>query len=132
MEKKCRYKHSDIWLYVQNRMSREEETEFQYHLMHCRVCCEDLAHTRCMIRAIGKKQQRVPSFRGWIIAASLTCLASGTAAYWYHQAAGGDADAVSPGNVYEWRIDPPVVHDSRDSVAVVRDSCLNDSGLRDE
>ena len=41
--KKCEYKRSDCWLYIQNRMSREEETEFQRHLLSCEECREDMA-----------------------------------------------------------------------------------------
>ena len=52
MKEQCGYKHSDIWLYVQNRMSREEETEFQQHLLHCEKCKEELVRLRLMVHSI--------------------------------------------------------------------------------
>lgn len=67
MEKKCKYKRSDAWLYVQNRMSREEEAEFQLHLLHCEACREELARFRQMVRSMGEKERRTISFRGWIM-----------------------------------------------------------------
>ena len=55
MKEQCGYKHSDIWLYVQNRMSRRRKRKFQQHLLHCEKCREELVRLRLMVHSIGKK-----------------------------------------------------------------------------
>lgn len=112
--KKCEYKRSDCWLYIQNRMSREEETEFQRHLLSCEECREDLAQLRLMVHSIGRKERRTISFRIWIVAASAACIlmGGGTCYYFFTQ----KEDRFSPGNTHELKIHPPVRHDDRDSI----------------
>jgi hypothetical protein len=56
MEKKCGYKRADVWLYIQNRMGREEETEFQHHLLTCDDCKEELV--RLYRPFSGKKKEK--------------------------------------------------------------------------
>lgn len=115
MKKECGYKRSDVWMYVQNRMSREEETEFQQHLMHCDDCREELAQLRLMVRSLGKKERRFPAFRVWMIAASVACIVMGGGAYW-HYFVQGEGGAV-PGGSNSLKINPPGRHDDHDSIA---------------
>lgn len=102
-------------MYVQNRMSREEETEFQQHLMHCDDCREELAQLRLMVRSLGKKERRFPAFRVWMIAASVACIVMGGGAYW-HYFVRGDGGEV-PGGPNSLKINPPGRHDDHDSIA---------------
>lgn len=115
MKKECGYKRSDVWMYVQNRMSREEETEFQQHLMHCDDCREELAQLRLMVRSLGKKERRFPAFRVWMIAASVACIVMGGGAYW-HYFVRGDGGEVT-GGPNSLKINPPGRHDDHDSIA---------------
>ena len=112
--KKCEYKRSDCWLSIQNRMSREEETEFQQHLLSCEECREELAQLRLMVHSIGKKERRTISFRIWIVAASAACIlmGGGTCYYFFTQ----KGDRFSPGNTHELKIHPPVMRNDRDSI----------------
>ena len=126
MEKKCKYKRSDAWLYVQNRMSREEEAEFQLHLWHCEACREELARFRQMVRSMGEKERRTISFRGWIMAASITCLIVGGGAYWYHRTADNGSGELTPGGVHDVNVKPPVLRNGMDSVAP-QDSIAGDT-----
>lgn len=126
MEKSCKYKRSDAWLYVQNRMSREEEAEFQLHLLHCDGCREELARYRQMVRSMGEKERRVLSFRGWIMAASITCLIVGGGSYWYHRTAGNGGAELTPGGVHDVNVKPPVLRNGTDSVAP-QDSIAGDT-----
>ncbi|WP_294608394.1 zf-HC2 domain-containing protein [uncultured Bacteroides sp.] len=115
MKKQCGYKHSDIWLYIQNRMSREEETEFQQHLLNCEECGKELVRLRLMVQSIGKKERRNIPFRIWMVAASVTCiLMGGGACYYFLTQRGG---TFSPGDSHELKINPPILHNNRDSIA---------------
>ncbi len=38
MNKDCRYKKADLHCYIYNEMTRDKESVFQYHLMHCKMC----------------------------------------------------------------------------------------------
>lgn len=116
MGKKCGYKRSDNWLYVRNQMSREEETEFQRHLLHCEDCRDELARLRLMIRSIGKKEQRAASFRVWMIAASIACILVGGGAYWHYWAF-HEGSSLSPSDIHELRMNLPVLHHRKDSIA---------------
>lgn len=124
MRQKHGYKRSDIWLYVQNRMSREEETAFQQHLLHCQDCRDELARLRLMVHAIRKKERRVASFRVWLIAASIACVVVGSGVY-YWGTTGGE-DIFMPGGTHELKVNPPVLYDDKDSVAP-QDSILEDT-----
>ena len=84
MKKKCGYTHADVRLYLQNRMIREEETEFQQHLQNCENCREELIVLRRITRSISKKERRTVSFRTWMITASLACLIIGEGFYCYY------------------------------------------------
>ncbi len=114
MKKKCEYKRSDCWLYIQNRMSREEETEFQQHLLRCEECREELVQLRLMVHSIGKKERRTIPFRIWIVAVSAACVLMGGGTYYYFFTQRGDR--LSPGNTHELKIHPPVRHADRDSI----------------
>lgn len=66
----CKYKKSDLVRYLQNRMTRSEECEFQKHLIHCESCTKELKKLRyCMARL--KKESS--SKKRWIIAAAIAC-----------------------------------------------------------
>lgn len=114
MKEQCGYKHSDVWLYVQNRMSREEETEFQQHLLHCEECREELARLRLMVHSIGKKERRNVSFRIWVVAASVVCMMMGGGAYYYFFTHKGGR--FSPGGSHELKINPPALYNDKDSI----------------
>lgn len=116
MGKRCGYRRSEIWLYVRNRMSREEETEFQRHLLHCENCRDELVRLRQMIRSIGKKERRVASFRVWMIAASIACILVGGGVYWHYWAF-QEGSNLSPGEIHELKINPPVLRHGKDSIA---------------
>ena len=114
MDKQCRYKRSDIWKYVQNRMSREDESEFQMHLLECNECRDELAKLRVLVHSIGKKEQRGFTLRFWVVAASVTCvLAGGT--YWYYSTAWQNGSS-SPVNLPQLKINPPILHNEADSI----------------
>ncbi len=115
MKKKCGYTHADVRLYIQNRMSREEETEFQQHLQNCENCREELIVLRRITRSIGKKERRTVSFRTWMIAASLACLIIGEGFYCYYLIKGENTRS-SPGDSQEFKINPPALHLHKDSI----------------
>lgn len=115
MKKQCEYKHSDIWLYIQNRMSQEEETEFQQHLLNCEECREELSRLRLMVHSIGKKERWNTSFRIWMVAASVACVLMGGGACYYFFIQ--KEKAFSPGNSHGLKINPPILHNNRDSIA---------------
>ena len=114
MKEQCGYKHSDIWLYVQNRMSREEETEFQQHLLHCEKCKEELVRLRLMVHSIGKKERRNVSFRIWIVAASVACVLMGGGTYYYLFTQRGEQ--FPPDGSHEMKMNPPVLYNDKDSI----------------
>lgn len=116
MAKSCGYKRSEVWLYVQNRMSREEETAFQQHMLHCTDCRDELARLRLMIHSIGKREKRALSFRVWMMAASITCIVVGGGIYWYHLALQQGSN-LSPNGIHELKTNPPILHNEKDSVA---------------
>lgn len=115
MKKQCEYKHSDIWLYIQNRMSQEEETEFQQHLLNCEECREELSRLRLMVHSIGKKERWNTSFRIWMVAASVACVLMGGGACYYFFIQ--KEEAFSPGNSHGLKINPLILHNNRDSIA---------------
>lgn len=115
MNRQCGYKHSDIWLYIQNRMSREEETEFQQHLLTCEECVGELAQLRRVIRSIGKKERRIIPFRTWMLVASVACILMGGGAYYYFNNHSGGA--FQPGISPKLKMRPPVLHNDKDSIA---------------
>ena len=117
MEKNCKYKRSDAWLYVQNRMSREEEAEFQLHLLHCNGCREELTRFRQMVRSMGEKERRTISFRGWMIAASIVCLIVGGGAYWHYWTTNKGMDDSLPGGSHKLKMKSPVLRNDKDSIA---------------
>lgn len=114
-EKKCGYKRSDVLLYIQNRMSREEETEFQQHLLQCKECCDDLAQLRSIMHAIGKKERSPRIFHVWMVAASVACILLGGGAYWHYRLSSQESISLPEGN-HELKINPPVMRNDRDSI----------------
>lgn len=127
MEKKCGYKRSDIWLYIQNRMSREEETVFQHHLLQCDGCRKELAQVRQVIFSIRRKEKKSVSFRNWMIAASVACVLAGGSAYWLHRSSLPDSPSLpeEPGQP-RLKINPPALHQDKDSI-VSGDSASTDT-----
>lgn len=116
MEKKCRYKRTDVWIYVQNRMSREEEAEFQLHLLHCDQCRDELARLRRMVRSMEEKERRKITLKTWIMAASITCVIVGGGAYWYQWSVNNGSGEHSSGDMQDMNIKPPVLRNGVDSV----------------
>lgn len=116
MAKSCGYKRSEVWLYVQNRMSRKEETAFQQHLLHCMDCRDELVRLRLMIHSIGKRERRILSLRAWMVAASITCIVVGGGVYWHHLAI-QEGSNFSPAGAHELKTNPPVLHNDKDSIA---------------
>lgn len=114
-EKKCGYKRSDVLLYIQNRMSREEETEFQQHLLQCEECRDELAQLRSIVHAIGKKEHSPRTFHVWMVAASVACILLGGGAYWYYRLSSQESISL-PGGNHELKINPPVMRNDRDSI----------------
>lgn len=113
MEKQCNYKRSDVWQYVQNRMSREEETEFQRHLCTCDTCRKELEHWRGMVRSMEKKERRLMP-RVWIIAATVACLIVGGGIY--HYFAVDNEGVLVPGKPSILPVHPPVLRQGVDSM----------------
>lgn len=116
MAKSCRYKRSEVWLYVQSRMSREEETAFQQHLLHCMDCRDELVRLRLMIHSIGKRERHILSLRSWMVAASITCIVVGGGVYWYHVTI-QEGSNLSPAGTHELKTNPPVLYNDKDSIA---------------
>lgn len=116
MERKCGYKRSDVWLYIQNRMSREEEAEFQLHLLHCKECRAELEQLRSIVHSIDKKERRGVSFRVWMLAASVACIMIGGGLYWNYYS-GLQQDVSLPDVNHEFEVNPPVLHNDYDSIA---------------
>lgn len=115
MKRQCGYRHSDVRLYIQNRMSMEEETAFQHHLLNCEACSEELAQLRCMIHSIGKKERRILPFRIWMLAASVACILMGGGAYCYFNSQAGRT--LQPGGSDGLKLNPPVLRNDKDSIA---------------
>ncbi|MEG1546705.1 MAG: zf-HC2 domain-containing protein, partial [Bacteroides sp.] len=72
--RKCNYSKLDLARYLQNKMTRDEETEFQKHLITCSDCRDEL---ECMRRAIKEIEQEPGSKKTWIIAAAIACSVAG-------------------------------------------------------
>lgn len=126
MEKKCRYKRSDIWLYIQNRMSREEEAEFQRHLITCDDCKEELLQLRSIILSIQRKERRRTSFRNWMIVASVACILLGGGVYCYYNSIQKGNDFLpTGGEQHHLKINTPVLHNDRDSIASEDSLCTD-------
>lgn len=49
MDRCKEYKEKDLLAYLQNKMSRGETEDFQFHLIGCRVCQDTLKRMRLMI-----------------------------------------------------------------------------------
>lgn len=43
------YREKDLLAYLKNKMSRRETEDFQFHLIHCKVCQDTLKRMRLMI-----------------------------------------------------------------------------------
>lgn len=115
MKKQCGYRHSDVRLYIQNRMSMDEETAFQHHLLNCQSCSEELAQLRRMIHSIGKKERRILPFRIWMLAASVACILMGGGAYYYYISQMGGT--MQPGGSDGLKLNPPLLRNGMDSIA---------------
>ena len=48
----CKYTTQDIGRYLLNKMSSEEETDFQFHLSQCEICCTKLTEMRCLAKSL--------------------------------------------------------------------------------
>lgn len=70
----CRYGKSDLTRYLQNKMTRKEETAFQQHLSGCPACGKELA---CMRSAVKELEQEEGSKKKWIIAVAIACSVAG-------------------------------------------------------
>lgn len=117
MEKKCGYKRADVWLYIQNRMGREEETEFQHHLLTCDDCKEELVRLRSVISSIQRKEKRKGTFRNWMIAASVACVVLGGGGYSYYYSSIRKDGHLLPEDVHQLKVNPPIIRGDMDSIA---------------
>lgn len=115
MKRKCGYRHSDVRLYIQNRMSIDEETAFQHHLLNCEACAEELARLRRMVHSIGRKERRIIPFRIWMLAASVACVLMGGGAYYYFSTQ--SAGIMQPEGSDGLKLNPPAFRNDRDSIA---------------
>lgn len=111
---KCEYSKSDLTRYLQNKMTRKEETEFQQHLSGCPACDKELA---CMRSAVKELEQEEGSKKKWIIAVAIACSVAGGAYF-------------SPINQAEkskpFEVNQPDRHDAIDS-AEIKDSLFLDT-----
>ena len=74
--KQCTYTQQDIIRYLRNRMTREEETAFQEHLLECEHCSVELIQLRRCMKEFGR--HNIPMAR-WVLIASIACsLAAGS------------------------------------------------------
>lgn len=74
--KQCTYTQQDIIRYLRNRMTREEETAFQEHLLKCEDCATELIQLRRCMKEFGR--HNIPMAR-WVLIASIACsLAAGS------------------------------------------------------
>lgn len=48
----CKYTTQDIGRYLLNKMSSEEETDFQFHLSQCEICRTKLTEMRCLAKSL--------------------------------------------------------------------------------
>lgn len=71
---KCKYGKSDLTRYLQNKMTRKEETEFQKHVLECADCAKEL---ECMRNAVKELEQEDHSKKKWIIAVAIACSVGG-------------------------------------------------------
>lgn len=71
---KCNITPLNLTRYLQNKMTREEETDFQQHLDNCPGCREQLERMRIAIREI---EQEGGSKKAWIIAVAIACSVAG-------------------------------------------------------
>ena len=51
-EKECTYTTAQVGRYLMNKMSPEEETLFQEHLISCPACCRKLQEMRNLAAAL--------------------------------------------------------------------------------
>lgn len=72
--RKCKYSESDLSRYLQNKMSRDEQTEFQSHLSSCSFCQKELDSMRTIIRYL---EQKEGTKKKWIIAVAIACSVAG-------------------------------------------------------
>lgn len=71
---KCHVTLLNLTRYLQNKMTRDEETEFQQHLDNCPDCRERLERMRVAICELDKEEG---SKKGWIIAVAIACSVAG-------------------------------------------------------
>lgn len=120
MDKKCEtYERSDLLCYLQNRMSREEENEFQRHLMTCHHCREEVGRLRTIIHTL-EHHTVMNRKQIWIAAATIALLIVGgiTVTVWRN---GAPSNSSSP-----LQYNPEDVHHNQDTV-LWKDSVRVDS-----
>lgn len=76
--KNCEYTRQDIVRYLQSKMTREEESRFQYHLLSCPECEEELRRLR---QALLTLEQKEKDPRRWIWALAVACSLAGGIVY---------------------------------------------------
>lgn len=117
---KCKVCNDRVWLdYLQNRLSREEVNEMQFHLHHCAFCRERLKQMRSMVRDIqitaenSKKEiSRMQAVLHFVAVVTLILTFSVGGYYFAHYSSGGSTIIITP----------PPVHDSIDSIKTTIDS----------
>lgn len=113
--KQCAYTQQDIIRYLRNRMSREEETAFQEHLLKCEDCSAELVQLRLCMKEFGR--HNIPMAR-WVLIASIACsLAAGSYIITRE-------DVVPSGRIY---IQPPLYDNNNDFDSLRNDSIRIDS-----
>lgn len=113
--KQCIYTQQDIIRYLRNRMTRDEETAFQEHLLKCEYCPAELAQIRRCMTEFGRHNI---SMGRWVLIASIACsLALGSYIITRE-------DALPPNRI---DIQTPVYDDNADLDSLQNDSSRIDS-----
>lgn len=99
--KKCSYKKEYLVRYLQNRISRKEESELQKHLLICNECIKELASLRSTVRELETPKKNTKKL---VIAAAIACsLAGGVCLYQSYQTPG---ETAFPPKKFEYNEQP--------------------------
>ncbi len=90
MKKACdKYKFSDSIAYLQNKMSREEESQFQFHMMGCPHCQRRVANLRRVVNMLSINT--MPIKRIWLSAASVVIIVGASMTFWRSSTGGSES-----------------------------------------
>ncbi len=139
MKKACdKYNLSDSLAYLQNKMSREEESKFQFHMMSCAHCQRRVKMLRHVANIFSVN--KLSSQRVWLMAASVAVIVGGSLTMW-RATTGGDGsmpinyDAPNALHSSEEEFDTAIVDTTKmesDSLQHIIDSLKRDSLIQAE